>query len=98
MPQLYPVEKYQDFAMPEETDLNHWHVWVDAIRSGSLTSDGFHYAGPLTETVQLGNVAARVPGIELEWDASALAIPNNTEANALLTKEYREGWEIATSV
>ncbi len=98
MPQLYPVEKYQDFAMPEETDLNHWHVWVDAIRSGSLTSDGFHYAGPLTETVQLGNVAARVPGIELEWDAPALAIPNNAEANALLTKEYREGWEIATSV
>jgi predicted dehydrogenase len=94
MPQLYPAETYKDFPMPEETDLNHWHVWVDAVLAGTKTSDGFHYAGPLTETVQLGNVAARLPGQELEWDPTALAIPNNSEANGLLRKEYRAGWEI----
>lgn len=98
MPQLYPIETYKDFAMPEETDLNHWHRWVDGVLAGTKTSDGFHYAGPLTETVQLGNVAARLPGQELQWDAEALTIPNNSEANRLLTKEYRAGWEIQGSV
>lgn len=94
MPALYPVEKYADFRMPEESNLNHWHVWVDAVLEGTRTSDGFHYAGPLTETVQLGNVAARLPGVSLTWDAEALAVTDVAEANALLTKQYRAGWEI----
>ena len=81
--------------LPEETGLNHWHVWVDAILDGTPTSDGFHYAGPLTETVQLGNVAARLPGRQLYWDPTALRVTNVAEANPLLTKEYRPGWEIA---
>lgn len=94
MPKLYPVEKFADYEMPAETTLNHWHVWVDAILAGTQTSDGFHYAGPLTETTQLGNVAALLPGRELAWDAEALKITNVEEANALLTKEYREGFEV----
>lgn len=94
MPQLYPAETYADFTMPEEANLNHWHVWVDAVLGGTRTSDGFHYAGPLTETVQLGNVAARLPGRTLEWEPEALQITNVAEANPLLTKQYRAGWEI----
>jgi predicted dehydrogenase len=93
MPRLYPIEKYADFTIPEETDLNHWQVWVDAILAGTRTSDGFHYAGPLTETVQLGNVAARLPGRKLEWDATALRVTNIADANPLLTTKYRTGWE-----
>lgn len=95
MPQLYPAEKFQDFKQPDESDLNHWHVWVDAVLAGTRTSDGFHYAGPLTEAVQLGNVAARLPGRDLQWDADGLTVTNLSEANALLTKSYRAGWEIA---
>jgi hypothetical protein len=48
----------------------------------------------MSETVQLGNVAARLPGKELHWDAKALKVTNLPEANALLTKTYRPGWEI----
>ena len=58
------------------------------------TSDGFHYAGPLTETVQLGNVATRFPGAELTWDAAAFRVPNHADAERLLTKQYRDGWKI----
>lgn len=94
MPQLYPVEKFKSFEIKPEAQLSHWHVWVDAVLAGKKTSDGFHYSGPLAETVQLGNVAARFPGKELKWDAKALRIPNNAEANARLTKHYRSGWEI----
>ena len=83
-----------DFQMPQETGLSHWHVWVDAAMAGRKTSDGFHYSGPLTETVTLGNVAAHFSKQTLEWDAVAMKVTNIPEANAFLTKTYRKGWEI----
>lgn len=63
-PRLYPQEKFKSFVYPKDVvGLNHWHSWIDAILQGGKTSDGFYYAGPLAETVQLGNVATRVPRI-----------------------------------
>jgi predicted dehydrogenase len=94
MPKLYPVEKFASRPLPEETKLSHWHVWVDAALEGKQTSDGFHYAGPLSETVALGNIATRFPKKTLEWDATALQVTNLPEANRFLTKSYRKGWEI----
>jgi predicted dehydrogenase len=94
MPQLYPQEKFAEFEIKKEPGANHYHVWVDAVIAGAKTSDSFDYAGPLTEAVQLGNVATRVPGVTLQWDANACAITNDAKANALLTKHYREGWKI----
>ena len=49
---------------------------MDAALAGTKTTDNFDYAGPLTEAVQLGNVATRFPGKTLEWDAAAMRIPN----------------------
>jgi len=66
--------------------------------SNTKTSDGFHYAGPLTETVQLGNIAALHPGKTLQWDVNALKITNVVEANALLTKKYRDGFAVEAVV
>ncbi|MBS0204609.1 MAG: Gfo/Idh/MocA family oxidoreductase [Planctomycetes bacterium] len=94
LPQLYPQAKFAAFKNPAEKGLSHWHVWVDAVLSNTRTSDGFHYAGPLTETVQLGNIAARHPGKTLAWDAKSLKITNLPEANSLLTKKYREGFAV----
>lgn len=108
-PRLYPQEKFAGFSYPRDVKgLNHWHRWIDAILAGEKTSDGFDYAGPLSETVQLGNVATRVArppkpkrgsnvvkeAPALEWDAAALRFKNNEAANKLLTKTYRAGWEV----
>lgn len=94
-PRLYPLEKFQTYPYPKDVKgLEHRHVWIDHIFSGEKTSDGFHYAGPLAETVQLGNVAARFPGKTLAWDAANLKIAGNAEAEALLTKTYRKGFEV----
>ena len=73
---------------------SHYHAWVDAIADGHETTDNFAYAGPLTEAVQLGNVASRFSGVKLEWDAANMKFPNKPEAEALLTKPYRKGWEL----
>jgi predicted dehydrogenase len=95
MPQLYPEEKFAAFEMKKEPGSSHYHAWVDAALGGTKTTDGFDYAGPLTETVQLGNIATRFPGVTLEWNAAGLRIPNKPEAERLLTTTYREGWKIA---
>jgi predicted dehydrogenase len=73
---------------------NHWHDWVDAVIDRKKTTDGFEHAGPLTEAVQLGNIAARVPGKTLTWDTEAFRLQGPAEAIAMLTKEYRPGFGI----
>lgn len=110
-PRLYPVEKFQGFTYPKDIrGLNHYHRWIDAIREGGTTTDGFDYAGWLSETTQLGNIATRLPqrpvdplvglrvpatGLNmLEWDSVNLRFPAHPEANALLTRKYRSGWEV----
>ncbi len=93
-PVLYPQSKFADFTMPVVSAASHWHDWVDAAAAGKKTTDGFDYAGPLSETVQLGNVAARIPGQRLEWNTATMKITNIETANALLTKSYRKGFEV----
>lgn len=46
-----------------------------------------------TNTCHLGNIAYKL-GRKLTWDAEKETFPNDPEANALLTREYRKGWEL----
>ncbi|HEY3899086.1 MAG TPA: Gfo/Idh/MocA family oxidoreductase [Chthoniobacter sp.] len=94
MPRLFPVEQFASFEIPKELGTSHYHAWVTAALGGPKTTDGFDYAGPLTETVLLGNVATRVPNITLEWDAADLRIKNSAEADHLLRTKNRAGWKI----
>jgi hypothetical protein len=56
----------------------------------------FDYSGALIENNLLGNLAHRAAlGKELQWDAEKFKINNHEEANSLLSKTYRKGWEIA---
>jgi predicted dehydrogenase len=93
--QLYPKDTFGKYNTVKVPGVNHYHAWVDAALGGPKTSDNFTYAGPLTEAVQLGNVATRVPGKLLEWNAATGRITNDEAANKLVTKAYRAGWEIA---
>ncbi len=77
-------------------DRDHYREFVDVVlaRGRSTCSASFDYAGPLTESVLIGNVAAHFPGETLEFDARSLAFPRRREANAYLTRAYRHGWTI----
>jgi hypothetical protein len=48
---------------------------------------------PFAETILLGNVALRVPK-KLHWKADEGRFEGAPEADALLTREYRQGWEL----
>ncbi len=93
---LYPEEKFKDFTAPTPSipnSIGHHLEWIQACKTGSPTTCHFGYAGPLTETVLLGNVAYR-SGKKIEWDAENMKIPNAPEAEKLLRREYRSGWTL----
>lgn len=94
-PMLYPVEKFKGFKAPElEKNIDHYGQWVDACLGVGEATANFEFSGPLTESVLLGNVANRMKGLTLEWDSDNLRFKNAPEADALLRRTYREGWEI----
>jgi predicted dehydrogenase len=70
--------------------------WARAIMENNpqLAYSNFDYAGLLTETILLGNVAMRVSGKKLEWDGANMKFTNAAEANQYLHYEYRKGWTL----
>ena len=99
---LLPRETFADYKSPEkklarnpasDTDLGMKQEWVEAIKGGPPALSNFNYAGMLTETILLGNVAMRA-GKLLEWDGPEMKFTNSPEANALLSIEPRSGWKV----
>jgi predicted dehydrogenase len=93
--QLLPDEFAKDFQPPAKSipaSIGHHKEWCEAIKSGGTTTCHFGYSGLLTEAVLLGNVAYRT-GKTLSWD-DAKGTTGSREADALLGREYRKGWEL----
>ncbi|MFZ5830503.1 MAG: Gfo/Idh/MocA family oxidoreductase [Planctomycetota bacterium] len=67
--------------------------WVNACKGDLKTSSNFDYSGTMIEQLLLGLVAYRV-GERIEYDGQAGSVTNNERANALLSREYREGWTL----
>ena len=119
MPKLYLNDGTQEFGPQtepnDEPEYGHQRLWVDACKAGygstehkGLTSS-FDYAGPMTETVLMGNLAIRSYMLRKEnakgqmefygrkkllWDGDNLRITNFEDANQFVTRTYRPGWEM----
>ncbi len=98
MPHLYPLERFKGIERPNLKGPSHYHRFVNACLGGDPTNSPFSIAGPMAETIILGTVAIRCPEQVLEWDAKHLRIPNNPEADRLLRRTYRKGWEVNLKV
>jgi predicted dehydrogenase len=94
-PQLFPEDKFKEAQRPDLEPRNHYHQWVDACMGNGKTSSHFGYAGRLTEALLLGVVANRFPGQKLMWDAENLSVTNLKEANSLLKRTPRDGFQVA---
>lgn len=73
---------------------DHALDFVNAIKTGRQAGSSFAVAGVLTETALLGSIAIRNPGVKLEWDAERMTITSSAGANAMVTPQYREGYEL----
>lgn len=69
--------------------------WLDAILEGKPDRplSNFTRSGPFTEVVLLGNLAIRL-GQKIHWDSQNLRATNAPEADALIQRTYRKGWEL----
>ncbi len=119
MPKLYLNDGTTEFGPEvednEEPEYGHHRKWVDACKAGfdspehrGLTSS-FDYAGPMTETVLMGNLAIRSYMLATEdeegrrefyarkkllWDGENMRITNLEAANQFVGRTYREGWKM----
>jgi hypothetical protein len=93
---VLPESKMASLPAIQIPDRDHYNEFIDTVLGGGKEqcSANFDYAGPLTESVIIGNVAAHFPGETLEFDARALKFPGKPEANQYLTRSYRDGWKV----
>ena len=96
-PRLLPQSLNKAYPRPAKTlprvTGSHEMDWVRACKTGQPAGSEFGYAGPLTETCLLGNIAKRLDG-RIEWDAADLKVTNLAEANRYVRTEYRQGWSL----
>jgi len=122
-PQLLPTSRTAQTKVPQTIarvpgadNEGHYNAWVDACLAGygsdkeKNLSSNFKVAGPLTESVLMGNLAIRsydirhprgdkgydYPGrhIKLLWDGPNMKITNFDEANQFVRRTYRQGWSL----
>ncbi len=109
--ELILAPKEETKSLPEH---GHQIDWVNACKAGfnseehKVLTSSFDYAGPLTESVLMGNLAIRsynlrekngrkfdYPGRKkLIWDGINMKVTNYEPANQFVKREYREGWSL----
>jgi predicted dehydrogenase len=95
-PRLIPESKMKAFNQPPKTlprSIGHDREWIEACKGGKPAGANFEFAGPITETLLLGNVALR-SGKKLYWDGPNMKATNEPAANQCVNFEYREGWRL----
>lgn len=103
---LLPEDRFVDFKKPEPSlpripfsagnDQRHKWEFVSTIKGDyEGTMSNFGYAGRLTETILVGNLAMRAgEGQRIEWDAKNLKSTNVEAVNQFVHREYRDGWSL----
>jgi predicted dehydrogenase len=88
----YYKPRTQDKLLPP---LGHFQEqWLNACKNPSLkTACDFEYSGDMIEQLLLGLVAYRV-GKKLAYDGATGKVTNCPEANAFLSRTYRDGWTL----
>ncbi len=106
---LLPLSRSKEVNMApvmKRVPEGHYVQWVNACIAGfgkNELSSTFDYAGPLTETILMGNLALRswnikdakdnFPGRKkLLWDAANMKVTNFDEANQFVRRSYRPGY------
>ena len=89
---LIGLDEPADIEFPRSP--GHFDEWVRAIEGGEPAMSNFpNYAGPLTETILLGNLAVW-SGKKVDWDAKNLKATNAPELDSFVKREYRDGYSL----
>jgi predicted dehydrogenase len=91
-PILLPEKNFENHPRPKLEPRDHYHHFVDACLGVAKNESHFTQTGPMTESILLGTVAIRLPGKRLEWNHRRMKFKNDSDANRLLKRTYRDGW------
>jgi predicted dehydrogenase len=115
---LLPTKRMKEANLPkakfpfvERGSEGHQTQWVNACKKGygTYTSSSFDQAGPLTETVLMGNLAVlsynytekdakgntKYPGRKkLLWDGENMKVTNFEPANQFVRRQYRGNYKL----
>lgn len=72
---------------------SHFHEFIDSCLEGRKAAADFGWATHMMDTILVGQIAERLPGAKLTWNAQKRAF-GNAAADAFLTRPYRAGWEV----
>lgn len=78
----------------------HEEEWILACKGGAPAGSDFEWAGPLTETVLLGNIALRnemkdsLGGEVMRWDPDKFCFTGMPGADQFLHCPYSNGWTL----
>lgn len=75
------------------TDENQKREWIRGIQGGAAPLSNFDFSSVLTETMLLGNVAVRM-GRPIHYNGDEGSVTNHSEASSLISRRYRDGWEL----
>jgi predicted dehydrogenase len=71
----------------------HVRNFLDCVKSRALPTCDIAIAHRSTNTCHLGNISYKL-GRSLQWDVDTETFPHDAEANALLRREPRKGYEL----
>jgi len=100
---ILPVSLRESYKAPDPyipSSPGHEAEWILACKGGAPAGSDFEWAGPLTETVLLGNIALRneikekLGGEVMIWNPEKFSFTNMPEADQFLHFNYREGWSL----
>ena len=90
------VGKEKPTSIDFKTSPGHFTEFAHGVAGGETPMSNFpNYAGPLTETILLGNLAVW-SGQKIEWDAKSMTATNNDDPGvaALIKPTYRDGYTL----
>lgn len=99
---IYPKSLRDSYKRPAPyipSSPGHEMEWVIACKGGAPAGSNFDWAGPLTETVLLGNIPLRrelrekLNGQIMSFNPGNLTL-SMPEANKFMQTEYRVGWTL----
>ncbi len=100
---ILPTSLDESYTRPDPyipASPGHRQEWIMACKGGEPAGSNFDWAGPLTETVLLGNIALRPELREklsyqaLVFDFDKLSFSGMPEADQYVHYQYRQGWRL----
>src|SRR6185312_13331354 len=82
-----------EFKTKDDGTGGHIKNFLECLKSRQRPAADIEIAHRSTTTTHLGNIAYKL-GRKLQWDAEAEKFKDDREAAALLTRDYRRGYEL----